>query len=85
MYATNFNRIKAVDARLKPFKNLPKTSAITAKPTTKSLFFIGDKVNHKIFGDGMVVKIEGDIISVAFPHPTGIKKLKANHPSIRKL
>ncbi len=85
LYATNFNRIKAVDARLKPFKNLPKTSAITAKPTTKSLFFIGDKVNHKIFGDGMVVKIEGDIISVAFPHPTGIKKLKANHPSIRKL
>lgn len=47
-------------------------------------FKIGDKINHKVFGDGLVVKVEGDVIHVAFKMPTGIKKLKGNHPSIMK-
>lgn len=84
LYSSNLNRMKTTETRLKPFKNMPK-SPMPSKPVSRDVFFIGDKINHKIFGDGMVVKIEGDVISVAFPLPTGIKKLKANHPSIRKL
>ncbi|MGM9968952.1 MAG: ATP-dependent helicase [Anaeroplasma sp.] len=46
----------------------------------------GDKINHKIFGDGIVVATKGDTITVAFKNPDyGIKVLKANHPNIRKL
>ncbi len=45
----------------------------------------GDKVNHKVFGDGMVVAVSGDILTVAFGVKFGVKKLKANHPSIRKI
>ena len=55
------------------------------KETISINFKIGDKINHKIFGDGLVVGVDGDVINVAFKMPTGIKKLKGNHPSIIKL
>ena len=55
------------------------------KETITVNFKIGDKINHKIFGDGLVVGVDGDVINVAFKMPTGIKKLKGNHPSIIKL
>lgn len=45
----------------------------------------GDKINHKVFGDGVVVKAEGNKITVAFAIPYGVKELLATHPSIRKL
>ncbi|MBS1476990.1 MAG: UvrD-helicase domain-containing protein, partial [Acholeplasmatales bacterium] len=45
----------------------------------------GDKINHKAFGDGLVVEKSGNIITVAFPAPYGVKKLSAVHPSIRKI
>ena len=65
--------------------NVEKKVETVKSDSSQVSFSIGDKINHKVFGDGMIVKIEGDIINVAFPSPTGIKKLKANHPSIRKL
>lgn len=49
------------------------------------LYKAGEKVNHKDFGDGLVVGIDGDKITVAFALPFGIKKLLAAHPSIRKI
>jgi len=45
----------------------------------------GDKINHKLFGDGIVVSRNGDIITVAFSQEYSIKKLKADHPSIKKI
>ena len=45
----------------------------------------GDKINHKAFGDGLVVEKNGNIITVAFMAPYGVKKLSAVHPSIRKI
>ncbi len=45
----------------------------------------GDKVSHKIFGEGIVVKIEGSVAHIAFKHPHGVKKIAANHPSIKKI
>ncbi len=45
----------------------------------------GDKINHQAFGDGVVVSVDGDFITVAFGVAYGIKKLLAKHPSIRKL
>lgn len=46
---------------------------------------VGDKVEHKIFGQGLVVEVKGNILSVAFKVPHGIKKVQANHPSLSKI
>lgn len=43
----------------------------------------GDLINHETFGHGVIIKIEGDILDVAFK--TGLKKIKMNHKSITKL
>lgn len=44
----------------------------------------GDKIIHETFGIGVVVGIDKSIISVAFPHPIGIKKLIKGHSTYRK-
>ncbi len=46
---------------------------------------IGDYVYHDVFGQGKVVGISGSLISIAFKHPFGIKKLMKNHKSITKI
>lgn len=48
-------------------------------------YILGDKVVHKIFGEGVVVEVKGNILSVAFKVPHGIKKVQANHPSLSKI
>src|SRR5690606_5395400 len=45
----------------------------------------GDKVSHAVFGEGIVVSLEGDIATIAFKLPHGIKKLLESHPSIKKI
>lgn len=45
----------------------------------------GDKVEHTTFGVGVVVGVDKSIISVAFPHPVGIKQLIKGHKSIKKI
>lgn len=44
----------------------------------------GSKIVHDHFGNGIVVAIEGNLATIAFSHPHGIKKLLATHPSIKK-
>lgn len=46
---------------------------------------IGDYVYHEVFGQGKVVDISGSLISIAFKHPYGVKKLMKNHKSITKI
>lgn len=45
---------------------------------------IGTHVVHDTFGRGIVVGIDKSILTIAFPHPVGIKKLMKGHKSIRK-
>ena len=61
-----------------------------AKPTITSTgsanpFKAGDKINHKAFGDGVVVSTDGENIKVAFSAQFGIKTLRASHPAIRRI
>ena len=44
-----------------------------------------DHIVHDTFGTGVVVGVEKSILTIAFPHPTGIKKLLKGHKSIRKV
>lgn len=46
---------------------------------------LGDKVKHKVFGEGLVVALDADNIQIAFKAPYGIKKLIKGHPTIEKI
>ena len=64
-----------------------KISSIEPKkeaPRRSSRYRKSDVVIHKIFGEGVVVKCDGDFVTVAFSYPHGTKTIKADHPSIRK-
>lgn len=45
----------------------------------------GDKINHEVYGMGVVIEVSKTIITVAFRNGIGIKKLLKNHKSIRKV
>ena len=44
----------------------------------------GELVVHDIFGEGVIVSVDKNILTIAFAHPHGIKKIMKNHTSIRK-
>ena len=46
---------------------------------------VGEHISHTEFGEGIVISVEKSIITVAFPHPFGIRKLMKGHPNITKL
>ncbi|MEJ6399618.1 DNA helicase PcrA [Nicoliella lavandulae] len=54
----------------------------------KQAWTVGDKVSHKAWGTGTVVKVEGTgenmELDIAFPEPTGIKRLLAAFAPITK-
>ena len=45
----------------------------------------GDKVNHDVFGEGIVVSINEDIAKIAFALPHGIKNILESHPALKKV
>lgn len=46
---------------------------------------VGDKVHHSVFGTGVILGIETKILTVAFSHPHGIKKVLKGHKSLEKV
>ena len=46
---------------------------------------VGDKVHHDKFGDGVVINIKDDLATIAFNRAVGIKTMKANHISLKKI
>lgn len=45
---------------------------------------VGDKVVHDVYGEGVIVAV-GSILTIAFSHEYGIKKIMKGHKSIRKV
>ena len=45
----------------------------------------GDKVKHVDFGEGVIITVDKSILTIAFPHPYGIKKLMKGHKSFSKI
>jgi DNA helicase-2/ATP-dependent DNA helicase PcrA len=54
------------------------------KINTNATYPLGSKVKHNVFGDGRVVGIDGQFVTVAFQVEYGIKKLIAGHPALSK-
>ena len=46
---------------------------------------LGDKVVHDTYKEGVVVGISDDLLTIAFAHGIGIKKMIKGHKSIRKV
>ena len=73
-------------------KEIEETNSIFNKPTKitndidKTIDYnVGDKVVHDEFGQGVVVSVEKTILTIAFPHPYGIKMIMKGHKSIKKV
>ena len=45
----------------------------------------GDKVMHTSFGEGVVVRVDKGIATIAFGAKFGIRKLMINHPALKKI
>ncbi|HHW69172.1 MAG TPA: UvrD-helicase domain-containing protein [Tenericutes bacterium] len=45
----------------------------------------GEKITHETFGLGIIVEMDKSVLTIAFPHPHGIKKILKGHKSIRKV
>ena len=55
-----------------------------ADRSTGHLLHTGDKVEHQVFGLGVVIRVDDDVATIAFAMPHGLKKILESHPSLRK-
>ena len=46
---------------------------------------VGEKIIHDVFDEGIIIGVDGSILTIAFAHPHGIKKLLKGHKSIKKI
>lgn len=70
--------------------NVKETEVIVKKDYSHNIdhnaeYSVGDNVIHDVFGRGIIVKVDKSILTIAFPHPTGIKTFMKGHKSIRKV
>ncbi len=48
-------------------------------------FNVGDVVSHTIFGSGVVIDAKGDILTIAFKAPHGVKSIIKTHKSLKRI
>lgn len=72
---------KDIEEKKELFRFFPKKETIVDK---NAEYQIGDHIIHNQFGEGVVVGVDKSILTIAFPHPHGIKKLLKGHKSIQK-
>lgn len=46
---------------------------------------VNDYVYHDVFGQGRVLEVTNTLVTIAFKHPYGIKKLMKNHKALKKV
>lgn len=52
---------------------------------TDEEYSIGEKLIHNEFGEGVIIGVDKSILTIAFPHPYGIKKIMKGHNSVKKV
>lgn len=65
-------------------KKAPKRKLPAMIASMENNWGIGDKLAHDKFGNGVVVGVAGDILTIAFSAEHGIKKLMGAHPALKK-
>ena len=81
--------IKEIDEEL---MNMPTRKELNKHIEKKDIYYeeevdykVGDFVYHDVFGNGKVLEVTNTLISIAFKHPYGIKKLMKNHKALKKI
>ncbi|PKK93640.1 MAG: hypothetical protein CVV61_03575, partial [Tenericutes bacterium HGW-Tenericutes-6] len=64
---------------------MEKGQVVYDQKSSSNLLKMGDHVNHQVFGLGVVVRVDGDIATIAFGMPHGVKKILESHPSLTKV
>ena len=68
---------------IKPLTKM--VSNIKKKINKNAEYTVGEHIVHTEFGEGVVIGVDKSILTVAFPHPIGIRKLMKGHPNIKKI
>ena len=56
------------------------------KPLNNISWSVGDKLSHAVYGQGIVLRVDGDLINIAFKDPAyGVKTLLGKHGSLSKI
>lgn len=88
LYLERLGQAKKSKTMREPVRNRRKSNIILdITPDYESVNLkleIGDRINHKTFGNGVVVAITNDKATIAFSKEHGIKTLMKDHPSIKK-
>lgn len=80
----NPNNIEQCTSDVKFVNNESKFNKVSAVDLNVD-YIIGEKIFHDIFKEGVVISIDGSVLTIAFAHPHGIKKLLKGHKSIKKI
>ncbi|HCU70784.1 MAG TPA: ATP-dependent DNA helicase PcrA [Candidatus Moranbacteria bacterium] len=79
--------VHLMDDAPKEKKNLlfqKEKGAFQEKKLPKSDYVDGDRVDHPVFGTGLIISSQGDILTIAFSK-AGLKKLSASIAPLRKI
>ena len=56
------------------------------KPLNDIAWAVGDKLVHSVYGQGIVLRVDGDLINISFKDPAyGVKTLLGKHGSLSKI
>ena len=72
----------------KPSNSFGSTNMVKKeiKPLNNIDWHTGDKLIHSVYGDGIVLSVNGDLINIAFKNPAyGVKTLLGKHGSLSKV
>ncbi|HEY5714549.1 MAG TPA: UvrD-helicase domain-containing protein [Candidatus Gracilibacteria bacterium] len=69
-----------------PLNRVPKTKeeAVFGRAANETAYTVGQRIRHSSFGEGTIIQIQGDVLSVAFKGE-GIKKIVASSSPIEAL
>lgn len=75
------------EAEQKVFEKLlneRRKSSLISNQSSNTNFKGGERVTHAVFGDGIIVSVQGDVVTVAFKK-AGIKRLSADFANLKKI
>ena len=82
---TDYSSIEEILDHLLTCLNPAEDTFVKIETHKEVEYKVGDKIIHDTFKQGIVVGVDKSILTIAFPHPIGIKKLLKGHKSIKKV
>ncbi len=61
------------------------TSAVNNTKSVDVNYRTNDKVMHDVYKEGLIIKVDGNVLEIAFSYPHGIKKIGKTFKGLRKI